>query len=44
VLYPPTGERTSYRRCLELQARELAQVVLEKRGEFRAFRSVKRET
>jgi len=38
VLYPPTGERTSCRRCLELQARELAQVVLGKRKRFRAFR------
>jgi CRISPR-associated protein Cas1 len=38
VLYPPTGERTSYRRCLELQARQLAQVVLGKRARFQAFR------
>ena len=38
VLYPPTGERTACRRCLELQARQLAQVVLGKRARFRAFR------
>ncbi len=38
ALYPPTGERTSFRRCLELQARQLAQVLLEKRGRFEAFR------
>ena len=38
VLYPSSGERTSFRRCLELQARELAQVVLGKRVRFRAFR------
>lgn len=38
VLYPPTGERTSCRRCLELQARQLAQVVLGKRKRFQAFR------
>jgi CRISPR-associated protein Cas1 len=38
VLCPPTGERTPCRRCLELQARQLAQVVLEKRAKFRAFR------
>lgn len=38
VLYPPTGERTSCRRCLELQARQLAQVVLGKRARFEAFR------
>jgi len=38
VRYPPTGERTSYRRCLELQARQLAQVVLGKRARFQAFR------
>jgi CRISPR-associated protein Cas1 len=37
-LYPPTGERTAYRRCLELQARELAQVVLGQRARFRAFK------
>jgi CRISPR-associated protein Cas1 len=38
VLYPPTAERTTFRRCLELQARELARVVLGKRSRFRAFR------
>jgi len=38
VLYPPTGEHTSGRRCLELQARELARVVLGKQARFRAFR------
>lgn len=38
VPYPPTGERTSCRRCLELQARQLVQVVLGKRARFRAFR------
>lgn len=38
VLYPPTGERTSCRRCLELQARQLAQVVLGKGSRFQAFR------
>jgi len=38
VLYPPTGERTPYRRCLELQARQLAQVLLGKRERFGAFR------
>jgi CRISPR-associated protein Cas1 len=38
VLYPPTGERTACRRCLELQARQLAQVVLGKRAAFQAFR------
>jgi hypothetical protein len=38
VLYPPTGERTACRRCLELQARQLAQVVLGKRKQFQAFR------
>ena len=42
VLYPPTGEHTSCRRCLELQARQLAQVVLGKRAEFQPF--VMRET
>jgi CRISP-associated protein Cas1 len=36
--YPPTGERTAYRRCLELQARELAQVVLGQRARFRPFK------
>lgn len=36
--YPPTGERTSCRRCLELQARQLARVVLGKRKRFQAFR------
>jgi len=45
VLYPPTGERTPYRRCLELQARGLAWVVLGKRAKFQAFRmgNVKRQ-
>lgn len=38
VLYPPTGERTACRRCLELQARQLARVVLGKRKRFQAFR------
>jgi CRISPR-associated protein Cas1 len=35
---PPTGERTSYHRCLELQARQLAQVVLGSRATFQPFR------
>ncbi|MEA3340445.1 MAG: hypothetical protein U9R15_10815, partial [Chloroflexota bacterium] len=45
VLYPPTGERTPYRRCLELQARGLSWVVLGKRLKFQAFRmgNVKRQ-
>jgi CRISPR-associated protein Cas1 len=38
ALYPPTGERTSYRRCLELQTRQLAQMVLGKLARFKAFR------
>jgi len=38
VRYPPTGERTACRRCLELQARQLAQIVLGKRAAFQAFR------
>jgi len=38
VLYPPTGERTSCRRCLELQARQLARVVMGKQARFQAFR------
>jgi CRISPR-associated protein Cas1 len=35
--YPQTGEHTSLRRCMELQARELAQVMLGKRRRFAAF-------
>ncbi len=38
MLYPPTGERTLCRRCIELQSRQLAQVVLKKRTRFQAFR------
>jgi CRISPR/Cas system-associated endonuclease Cas1 len=38
ILYPPTGERTLCRRCLELQARQLAQVVLGKRSRFQSER------
>ncbi len=38
VVCPPTGERTSCRRCLELQARQLAQVVMGRRTRFQAFR------
>ncbi|MGC9395653.1 MAG: CRISPR-associated endonuclease Cas1 [Anaerolineae bacterium] len=37
IYYPETGSRTSRRRCMELQARELAQVVLGKRKAFRAL-------
>jgi CRISPR-associated protein Cas1 len=36
--YPPRKERTTFRRCLELQARMLAGVVLGKRTRFVAFR------
>ncbi len=36
-LYRPTGEHTSLRRCMELQARELAQVMLGKRRRFIPF-------
>jgi len=35
--YPQTGEHTPLRRCMELQARELAQVILGKRRRFVAF-------
>lgn len=35
--YPQTGEHTSLRRCMELQARELAQVMLRKRRRFVPF-------
>ena len=37
IYYPETGGRTSYRRCMELQARELAQIVLGKRKQFKAL-------
>ncbi len=37
VLYSPTGERTTRRRCIELQTREMAQVVLGKRRRFTPF-------
>ncbi len=37
VMYPGNGQRTTRRRCLELQARELAQVVLGSRPHFEAF-------
>jgi CRISPR-associated protein Cas1 len=37
VRYPGTGEHTARRRCLELQTRELAQVVLGKRKRFDPF-------
>jgi CRISPR-associated protein Cas1 len=34
---PPSGKRTSHHRCLELQARQLAQVVLGSRATFQPF-------
>lgn len=37
ITYPETGSRTSRRRCMELQSRELAQVVLGKRKVFKAL-------
>jgi len=37
VLYPGTSSYTPHRRCLELQAREVAQVILGKRKVFKAF-------
>jgi len=37
VIHPHTGERTSYLRCLALQARLLAQVLLEKRERYQGF-------
>lgn len=37
VLHPPSGEMTSYRRCFELQVRQLARVVLGKADGYRAM-------
>lgn len=37
IVYPPSGERTSYLRCLELQARHLAQILRGKAQEYRPF-------
>ncbi|RLC71522.1 MAG: CRISPR-associated endonuclease Cas1 [Chloroflexi bacterium] len=37
VRYPPTGERTTYRRCVELQVRQLARVVLGQERRYRPF-------
>lgn len=44
VPYPGSEQRTSWRRCLELQARELAQVILGQRAQFVAFRMSKAPT
>lgn len=37
VVYPPTGKRTSWRRCFELQARQVARLVLGKAGKYHPF-------
>jgi len=37
VVYPATGEQVTYRRCMELQARHLARVVLGRDPEYRPF-------
>jgi CRISPR-associated protein Cas1 len=37
ILYPRTGEQVTYRRCLELQARQLARVLLSREQDYRAF-------
>jgi len=36
--YAPRGERTSYRRCIELQIRQLARLVLGKQKTYRPFK------
>jgi CRISPR-associated protein Cas1 len=35
VIYPPTGERTTYRRCFELQARQFARCIREVKATYR---------
>lgn len=37
VIYPATAERVTYRRCIELQARHLARVLLDRDGEYAPF-------
>ena len=37
VPYPPTGERTALRRCIELQVRHLARVILGQDKVYRSF-------
>lgn len=35
VRYPPTGEQTTYRRCFELQTRQMARVVKSEQAEYK---------
>jgi CRISPR-associated protein Cas1 len=35
IVYPPTGKQNTYRRCFELQARQVARIVLGKAGQYR---------
>lgn len=35
VVYPPTGKQNTYRRCFELQARQMARIVLGKAKKYR---------
>lgn len=37
VLHPPTGHQVSYRRCFELQARQMARVVLGEASQYQPF-------
>lgn len=34
ILYPPTGQQNTYRRCFELQARQMARIVLGKAKKY----------
>jgi len=37
VTHPALNVKTTYRRCLELQARQIARIVTGKQGEYRPF-------
>lgn len=37
VVYPPTGKQNTYRRCFELQTRQVARIVLGKARKYRAM-------
>jgi CRISPR-associated protein Cas1 len=37
IVYPPTGKQNTFRRCFELQARQVARIVLGKAKKYRAL-------
>jgi CRISPR-associated protein Cas1 len=42
VRYSPTGEETTFRRCVELQARQIGRVIKGEAGEYRPMTNVER--